>query len=82
MSGIVLLFVFVAGDLVEAELDVGDFARYRVDRGERPAVEISHRLCRADGLGSGGFVDGERIVAKPLLRCFRYFSFDGAAPVA
>jgi hypothetical protein len=45
-------------------------------------LKISHRLCRADGLGSGGFVDGERIVAKPLLRCFRYFSFDGAAPVA
>ena len=67
---IVLLLVFVAGDLVETELNVGDFARYRVDCGVRPAIEIRHRLCRADGLRFGGLVNGKRIVPE---RLFAYF---------
>jgi hypothetical protein len=80
----VLLFVVVAGDFVETELDVGDFGGNAVDGGKRPAVEVGHRLCRTDGLRSGGFVDGERIAAE----AFGFevyvgdFSFGGAATVA
>src|ERR1700722_116683 len=80
---VLLLLVVVAFDLVEAELDVRDFAGYRVDRGKCPAIEARHRLCRADGLGSGGLVDGKRIAAaEAFLGYFGDFSFGGAAPVA
>jgi hypothetical protein len=50
----------------------------------RPAVEIGHRLCRADGLGPGGFADGEWIAVEALgLEAYiRDFSFGGAASVA
>ena len=64
---VVLLLVVVAFDLVEPELDVGDFAGDGVDGGERPAGEVRHRLCGVDGLRAGGLVDGERVARRCVL---------------
>jgi len=79
---VVLLLVIVAGDFVEAQLDVSDFGGDGVDSGERPAAEIGHRFGRADGLRAGGLVDRKRVVAERLLAYLGDFGFDGAATVA
>jgi hypothetical protein len=65
----------------EAQLDVGDFGGDGVDGGERPAVKVCHRLCRADRLRAGGLVDAERVFAERLLAYLGDFGFDGAASV-
>ena len=70
---VVHLLVVFAGHLVEAQLDVRDFARDRVDRGEGPAGELGHGLGGVDALGAGGLVDRQRVAAAEAFRLRRGF---------
>jgi hypothetical protein len=81
---LVLLLVILAIDLVEPELDVGYFGGDGIDRGIRPAGEVAHRLGSVDGLGTGGLVDRQRIVAHGRGLRFRIgdAGLAGAASVA
>jgi hypothetical protein len=57
--------VIVACDLVEPELNIGDFGGDGIDCGKRPAGEIANGLCRIDALGASGLVDGQGIIPMP-----------------
>jgi len=63
---VVEFLVVVALNLVEPELDIGDFGSDGVHGGIRPAGEIAHCFCGVYMLGSGGLVDGERIIPHGL----------------